>query len=105
MVPVEPNISWAYKRFTPAQRPQSYIRNNKICPYLLRNLDVNRANHVWASDISYIPMTVSFLYLRLIMAWYSRKVLRWRVSNSLDVSFCMDALGETMCLLNAFGAA
>lgn len=67
---------------------------HKIYPYLLRNLEINRANQVWASDITYIPMASGFLYLTVIMDWYSRKVLSWRVSNSMDVSFCIDALEE-----------
>ena len=69
---------------------------HKIYPYLLRNLDINRANQVWASDITYIPMASGFLYLTVIMDWYSRKVLSWRVSNSMDVSFCIDALEEAI---------
>ena len=69
---------------------------HKVYPYLLRNLDVNRANQVWASDVTYLPMASGFLYLTVIMDWYSRKVLSWRVSNSLDVSFCVDALEEAI---------
>ena len=69
---------------------------HKIYPYLLRNLDINRANQVWASDITYIPMASGFLYLTVIMDWYSRKVLSWRVSNSMDASFCIDALEEAI---------
>lgn len=69
---------------------------HRIYPYLLRNLDINRANQVWASDVTYIPMATGFLYLTVIMDWYSRKVLSWRISNSLDVSFCVDALEEAI---------
>ena len=69
---------------------------HKIYPYLLRNLEINRANQVWASDVTYIPMATGFLYLTVIMDWYSRKVLSWRVSNSLDASFCVDALEEAV---------
>jgi len=69
---------------------------HKIYPYLLRSLDVNRANQVWASDVTYIPMETGFIYLTVIMDWYSRKVLSWRLSNSLDASFCVDALEEAI---------
>lgn len=69
---------------------------HKIYPYLLRGLEINRANQVWASDVSYIPMETGFVYLTVIMDWYSRKVLSWRVSNSLDASFCVDALEEAI---------
>ena len=69
---------------------------HKVYPYLLRNLDVNRANQVLASDVTYLPMASDFFYLTVIMDWYSRKVLSWRVSNSLDVSFCVDALEEAI---------
>jgi len=62
----------------------------------LRNLDINRANQVWASDVTYLPMASGFLYLTVIMDWYSRKVLSWWVSNSLDASFCVDALEEAI---------
>jgi putative transposase len=69
---------------------------HKIYPYLLRNLHINRANQVWASDITYLPMENGFIYLTVIMDWYSRKVLSWRLSNSLDSSFCVDALEEAI---------
>ena len=69
---------------------------HKIYPYLLRNLAIDRANQVWASDITYIPMETGFIYLTVIMDWYSRKVLSWRLSNSLDSSFCVDALEEAI---------
>lgn len=63
-------------------------------PYLLRNLEICRPNQVWCSDITYIPMAHGFLYLVAIMDWYSRRVLSWRLSNTLDSSFCVDALQE-----------
>jgi putative transposase len=69
---------------------------HKIYSYLLRNLPIDRANQVWASDITYIPMETGFIYLTVIMDWYSRKVLSWRLSNSLDSSFCVDALEEAI---------
>lgn len=70
---------------------------HKIYPYLLRSLEINHANQVWASDVTYLPMASGFLYLTVMMDWYSRKVLSWRVSNSLDASFCVDALEEAIC--------
>jgi putative transposase len=69
---------------------------HKIYPYLLRNLTIDRANQVWASGITYIPMETGFIYLTVVMDWYSRKVLSWRLSNSLDSSFCVDALEEAI---------
>ena len=59
-------------------------------------MNIDRTNQVWASDITYIPMETGFIYLTLIMDWYSRKVLSWRLSNSLDSSFCVDALEEAI---------
>jgi putative transposase len=67
-----------------------------VYPYLLRGLTISRVNHVWATDITYIPMKAGFLYLVAIMDWYSRRVLSWRLSNTLDSSFCVDALEEAL---------
>jgi len=80
-------------------RPKTSTRHpqHKIYPYILRTMDISFANQVWASDVTYIPMASGFLYLTVIMDWYSRKVLSWRVSNSLDASFCVDALEEAIC--------
>jgi len=69
---------------------------NRIYPYLLRKLVIDRPNFVWATDITYIPMPRGFLYLVAIMDWYSRKVLAWRLSNSMDADFCVAALQEAM---------
>ena len=69
---------------------------HKIYPYLLRNLSIDKPNHVWASDITYIPMNRGFVYLTVIMDWFSRKILSWRLSNSLDSRFCVDALEEAL---------
>ena len=74
---------------------------HKVYPYLLRGLVIDRPNQVWATDITYIPMARGFVYLVAIMDWYSRKVLSWRVSNTLDTSFCVDALEEA---IEAYGA-
>jgi putative transposase len=73
---------------------------HKIYPYLLRGLEITRANQVWAADITYLPMARGFCYLVAIMDWASRKVLAWRLSNTLDVTFCAEALQEA---LNRFG--
>jgi putative transposase len=73
---------------------------HKVYPYLLRGMEITRANHVWAADITYIPMARGFCYLVAIMDWASRKVLAWRLSNTLDTSFCTDALEEA---LNKYG--
>ena len=65
-------------------------------PYLLRDLAVTRPNQVWCSDITYIPMRKGFLYLVAIMDWHSRKVLSWRLSNTMDADFCVSALEEAL---------
>ena len=69
---------------------------NRIYPYLLRNMQITRPNQVWCSDISYIPVKRGFLYLVAIMDWATRKVLSWRLSNTMDASFCKDALDEAI---------
>jgi len=67
-----------------------------IYPYFLKGIDITKANHVWCSDITYIPMAKGFCYLVAVMSWASRKVLSWRVSNTLDNSFCINALEEAI---------
>lgn len=69
---------------------------HKVYPYLLRGLEINRVNQVWATDITYIPMARGFLYLVAIMDWHSRYVLAWRLSNTLEVDFCLEALEEAL---------
>jgi putative transposase len=69
---------------------------HKIYPYLLRGLAITEPNHVWASDITYIPMARGFLYLVAIIDWASRVVLAWRLSNTIDSSFCVEALEEAL---------
>jgi len=69
---------------------------HKVYPYLLRGMEITRANHVWSSDITYIPMARGFCYLVAIMDWASRKVFAWRLSNTLDASFCTEALEEAI---------
>ena len=69
---------------------------HRVYPYLLRDLAIVRPNQVWCSDITYIPMRRGFLYLVAIMDWHSRRVLSWRLSNTMDVTFCMEALEEAL---------
>ena len=69
---------------------------HKIYPYLLRGLTIAEPNHVWAADITYIPMAHGFLYLVAIIDWASRAVLAWRLSNTMDTSFCIAALDEAL---------
>ena len=69
-----------------------------VYPYLLRNLKVEQPNHVWAADITYIPMKRGFVYLFAVMDWASRRVLAWRVSNTLTTDFCIEAVQEAMAL-------
>lgn len=69
---------------------------HKVYPYLLKNLEVTRPNQVWCADITYIPMRRGFLYLVAIMDWATRKVLAWRLSNTMDAGFCVEALKEAM---------
>ena len=69
---------------------------HKVYPYLLRNLNIDRPNQVWAADITYIPMARGSMYLVVVMDWYSRKVLSWQLSNTLEADFCVDALEEAL---------
>jgi putative transposase len=69
---------------------------NRIYPYLLRGLSIDRPNQVWCADVTYIPMPKGFLYLVAIMDWYSRKVLAWRLSNTMLADFCVEALEEAL---------
>ena len=69
---------------------------HKIYPYLLRKVSVSEANHVWCADITYIPMQKGFLYLVAIMDWATRHVLSWRLSNTMDADFCVEALKEAI---------
>ena len=80
------------------QEPNTSKKNpaHKIWPYLLKDLSIERPNQVWCVDITYIPMRHGFLYLVAIMDWYSRKVLSWRLSNSMEASFCVEALKEAL---------
>ncbi len=71
-------------------------QNHKVYPYLLRGLEIDRPNQVWSTDITYVPMVKGFIYLIAVLDWYSRKVLSWRVSTSMDTSFCIDSREEAI---------
>jgi|TARA_Y100000031_G_C8184123_1_gene368035 putative transposase len=73
---------------------------NKIYPYLLKNRLINKINDVWATDITYIPMKQGFVYLTAIIDWYSRYILSWRLSNTLETDFCISALDEALSKFN-----
>jgi putative transposase len=76
------------------RKPHTSLRHDahKVYPYLLRDLVISRPNHVWAADITYIPMARGFVYLCAILDWASRRVLAWRLSNTLTTDFCLDAV-------------
>ena len=80
------------------QRPRTTVPHpeHQIYPYLLREMVIERPNPVWCADITYIPMRRGFLYLVAVMDWASRKVLSWRVSNTMDADFCIEALEEAL---------
>ena len=80
------------------QRPSTSRRSHAhpVFPYLLRTLAVTRPNHVWAAEITYIPMARGFVYLVVVMDWASRKVLSWRLSPTLTSDFCVAALEEAL---------
>jgi putative transposase len=80
----------------PKPNTSKATKGHKIFPYLLRNLAITRPNQVWCTDITYVPIGAGFLYLVAIMDWASRAVLSWRMSNSMDTSFCVEALEEAL---------
>ena len=84
---------WAIyqKPNTSRQHPE-----HKVYPYLLRGLTIDRANQVWCADITYIPMAKGFVYLVAVMDWFSRRVLAWRVSITMETDFCLEALRDAM---------
>ena len=69
-------------------------REHKVFPYLLRDVAIKRVGHVWSTDITYIPLDSGFMYLATVIDWHSRYVIAWRLSNTLDGSFCLDLLDE-----------
>ena len=80
------------------RKPRTTKRHpqHKVYPYLLRGLTIDGPNQVWAMDISYIPMARGFVYLAAVVDWYSRRVLSWRVSTTMDTHFCLEAVEEAM---------
>jgi len=80
----------------PKPRTTKPAPGHKIYPYLLRDMSIERPNQVWAADITYIPIGTSFLYLVAVIDWASRAVLAWRLSNTMDSSFCVGALEEAL---------
>jgi len=81
-------------------KPKTTIsgQEHKIYPYLLRDLEIARPNQVWSADITYVPMQQGFMYLVAILDWFSRYVLAWQLSNTLDCRFCLDALQQALLL-------
>ena len=90
-------IAALYRRSNTSRRHPRHA----IYPYLLRKLVIERPNHVWATDVTYIPMARGFVYLVAVMDWFSRKVLSWRISNSLTADFCVEALEEAIARYGA----
>ena len=79
-----------------APRTSAPHPEHRVYPYLLKGMAIERPNQVWCADITYIPVQRGFLYLVAIMDWATRKVLAWRLSNTMDVGFCLEALDEAM---------
>ncbi len=71
-------------------------RGHRVYPYLLRNVSIERPDQVWSTDITYVPLRAGFMYLAAIIDWFSRYVLAWRLSNTLDGSFCLEMLDEAL---------
>ena len=84
---------WAIYQKPNTSRPHP---EHTVYPYLLRGLTIDRPNQVWCADITYIPMAKGFVYLVAVMGWFSRRVLAWRVSITMDTEFCVEALREAM---------
>lgn len=81
-------------------KPRTTFRNQKhrVFPYLLRNVEINRKDQVWSTDITYIPLLHGFMYLVAVMDWHTRYVLSWQLSNSLEGAFCLEALEEALLI-------
>ncbi len=90
-------IEAVYRKPHTSQRHPAH----KVYPYLLRQLEITRPNHVWAADITYIPMQRGFVYLFAVLDWASRRVLTWRLSNTLTTDFCLEALQEALASYGA----
>ncbi len=80
----------------PKPRLSTAGRGHKIYPYLLRGVKIERPDQIWSTDITYMPMTAGFMYLAAVIDWYSRYVVAWRLSNTLDGAFCLEMLEEAL---------
>jgi putative transposase len=80
----------------PKPRLSQPAAGHRVYPYLLRGVTIDRSNQVWSTDITYIPMPTGFMYLTAVLDWHSRYVLSWRLSNTLEIDFCLDALDEAL---------
>jgi len=80
----------------PKRRTTIRGEGHRIFPYLLRNVEISRVNQVWSTDITYIPLRRGFMYLVAVMDWHTRHVLSWQLSNSMETSFCIEALEEAL---------
>jgi putative transposase len=85
----------------PKRRTTKPAPGHKVYPYLLRGLDITDSGHVWCADVTYLPMARGFCYLTAVMDWASRRVLSWRLSNTLDAAFCIEALEEALARYDA----
>jgi putative transposase len=85
-------IEALYRRQNTSKRHAAH----RIYPYLLRNVTIERPNHVWAMDITYLPMKRGFVYLAVVLDWATRRILSWRLSNSMTADFCVEALEEAI---------
>jgi putative transposase len=81
---------------SPKRRTTLAAAGHRVYPYLLRGLKIERPNQVWCSDITYVPMKYGFMYLVAVMDWFSRHVISWRLSNSMDADFCIEALEDAL---------
>ena len=88
--------AWGITPLFPKKKLSKPTPGHKIYPYLLRNREITRAGEVWSADITYLPMARGFCYLTAVMDWASRRVMSFRVSNTLDASFCIEALEEAL---------
>src|SRR5947209_3013004 len=80
----------------PKPRLSAAGKGHKVYPYLLRGVKIERSDHVWSTDITYVPMAAGFMYLAAVIDWYSRYVITWKLSNTLDGSFCTEMLEEAL---------
>ena len=88
--------SMGLKSLAPGPQTSRREPRHPVYPYLLRGLEINRPNQVWACDITFVPMQKGYLYLAAVIDWYSRYVLAWQLSNSLEVEFCVETLEEAL---------